>query len=175
MQHLATPIVDGHTFLLPPKHQHLSNSPRPGLLARPFCSPSSRCSLPLSLGFFSSTPSRKNSQEVMRARGKGSVLFFTWKPVSRSAFLKERYHEALVLAFHTARPLSSVGTHTVRGETEKMLGQLKQSWSTQGQPVCTQCADAISDKSKKSEFLGILALGTKGCFKWPTSLGLHHL
>lgn len=71
--------------------------------------------------------------------------------------------------------LSLVWEHTVRGETEKMLGQLKQSWSTQGQPVCTQCADDISDKSKKSEFLGIPALGTKGCFKWPTSLGLHHL
>lgn len=109
----------------------------------------------------------------MRARCKGSVLFFTWKPVSRSAFLNEWYHEALVLAFHIARPLSSVGTHTVRGETEKMLGQLKQSWFTQDQSICTQCADTISDKSKKSEFLG--TLGTKGCFNWPTSLGLHHL
>lgn len=66
----------GHTFLLPPKHQHLSNSPRPGPLARPSASPSSRHSLPLSLGFFSSIPSRKDSWEVMRARykGKSTVL-----------------------------------------------------------------------------------------------------
>ena len=49
----------------------------------------------------------------------------------------------------------------MRGETEKMLGQLKQSWPTQGQSVCTQCADTISDKSKKSEFLGISALVPK--------------
>lgn len=56
-----------------------------------------------------------------------------------------------------------------------MLGPLKQSWPTPGQSVCTQCADAISDKSKMTELHGIPALGTKGCFKWPTSLGLHHL